>query len=234
MGCGESKQAVATENTLTKTKSSTKNSLQNNPPLEISTNDENLKENEIIDAIKEETTTLPEKKGKENENENSEEKKENMSKKTENEKEKEIEKVEAVVVVEENKGEAKNEEFNGENERLIVKDSAPDNLSSPKKETTESVISGKSDHDSPRAKDNVSDAEGKEKEIEANSNKEKEEDIKVDEGKELAPADETKSPAADETKSFGEEKTPAAKHSPSEEGDAQIVKTQAIKSIPVP
>ncbi|GER50110.1 ethylene-dependent gravitropism-deficient andyellow-green-like 2 [Striga asiatica] len=44
MGCGESKQAVATENTLTKSKS--KNSDKNDPPIEKpANNDNNVKNN---------------------------------------------------------------------------------------------------------------------------------------------------------------------------------------------
>ncbi|KAI3469429.1 hypothetical protein Pfo_026092 [Paulownia fortunei] len=257
MGCGESKHAVATENTLTKSKSKSKN-VENNPPLEKATGDGNVnadevqdsgignvKENEIPDAIKEEPQ--PDN-GKETEN--AEEGKENPKKTDEKEKgiddhgngesgvEGKVEeregKLEAapVVVVEGNKEESKNEELKGEKEdyvckkeevevgqegqdRVISHDS-PNHFFSPKKdheETIESIISdgisGKSDYYSPRAKGNVSDGkvegndavEGKEKDVEANSNKEKEEALKVDEGKESVPAK--------ETKSSGEEKTPA-------------------------
>ncbi|KAL6581879.1 hypothetical protein OROMI_005893 [Orobanche minor] len=194
MGCGESKQAVATENTLAKSKSK---NLENNPPIEKPANDvaghveTNVKENgkKIIDADKKESEG-----GSENSPSNKKDDKET------NVKESGVD--ENVVVVEENIN--KNNDDDNDNEellkggakekQLLVSDESPKEKDDHEVETIESIISegipGKSDYYSPRAKGHA------EKDAEAKLDKEKvtEEVLKVDEGKAVAtPTDETKS-----------------------------------------
>ncbi|KAL6517184.1 hypothetical protein OROHE_017890 [Orobanche hederae] len=200
MGCGESKQAVATENTLAKSKSK---NLENNPPIEKPTNDvagdveTNVKENgkKNCDADKKEfeggSEKSPSKKKDDKETNGGGDVKESGVD-------------ENVVVVEENI--KKDNDDDDDNEELLKGGAKEKQLlvsnESPKEkddhdhevETIESIISegisGKSDYYSPRAKGH------EEKDAEAKLNKEKvtEEVLKVDEGKAVAtPTDETKS-----------------------------------------
>lgn len=138
MGCGESKHAVATENTITKSKSRS-NNAEKTPPVNEDTKfggdvnvnevknpgDGKVKENEIPGAIKREETAEEGKgesektDGKEKENDGHGNGESGVGGKVE-EREGKLGAA-AVVVVEENKGESKNEGLKGGKEELKVK-----------------------------------------------------------------------------------------------------------------
>ncbi|KAL6548475.1 hypothetical protein OROGR_008896 [Orobanche gracilis] len=207
MGCGESKQAVATENTLVKSQSK---NLENNRPIEKPANDvpgyveTNVKENgkKIGDADKKESEggieNIPSKKTDDEESNGG----------GGNVKESGVD--ENVVVMEENIKKKKNDDDDdddddhegllkgGEKEKqLLVSNESPkeNDDHDHEVETIESIISegisGRSDYYSPRAKGH------EEKDAEAKLNKEKVSEevvLKVDEGKAMeTPTDETKS-----------------------------------------
>ncbi|XP_073025966.1 uncharacterized protein [Primulina eburnea] len=201
MGCGKSKQAVATDNTVTKTKSS--NSIKiNNPVVEKATEEENVQEfgnvkkNDGPDALikkveyTENIETKENTKEKDGADGNGESQADDKAKKVE----------EGEKFVENEQG------------KLNSDDHSPRNFLSPirdQEETIESIISegisGKSEYYSPHAKGHVHEqktewndaVEGK-----AKAKIKNEEGNKVEEGKEVVIMDETK-----ESASTGEEKT---------------------------
>ncbi|KAL9161393.1 hypothetical protein ABFS82_07G018800 [Erythranthe guttata] len=218
MGCGKSKHAIATENTLVKSKSKGKSVETNNNTITIDGNvqetGENkiLKENEIhadvIDKDEGRVEPLPEEKPKEAEKIADG----NMIKKIDENNEEKFEAVASVVAaVDESKNEVL---INGEKKDDVGVDH----------EVKENTVS----HDFPVMDESA---------LEANSDKEKEEAIEVDECKEVvAPASvetessaeekvlasvetessvEEKVPASDETESSVEEKVPASKETES-------------------
>ncbi|KAL7144525.1 hypothetical protein ABFS83_07G018200 [Erythranthe nasuta] len=200
MGCGKSKHAIATENTLVKSKSKGKSVETNNNTTTIDGNvqetGENkfVKENEIhadvIDKEEGRVEPLPEEKPKEAEKIADG----NVIKKIDENNEEKLEAVAPVVA------EAVDESKN----KVLINGEKKDNVEIDHVEKENTVS-----HDFP-VKD--------ESALEANSDKEKEEAIEVDECKEVvaAASDETepsveeKVPASDETESSVEEKVPAS------------------------
>ncbi|KAL3648871.1 hypothetical protein CASFOL_005274 [Castilleja foliolosa] len=198
MGCGESKQAVSTENTLIKSKSKAKKSENiNNLPVEKpTTNDDDDDDPNVNNANAGENV-------KENEKIPLMEKENDHSIKKDDEKEKQVldhgDNQESgpkkpadkpVSVVEENiKGDSKNDELKGgENENVTHEN-----------ETIESIVSdGKSDYYSSYPKGHVSEGNTEENDADDKLYK-KEEVLKVEEVKVLSrPTDEPK-PSENET-----------------------------------
>ncbi|KAL7105009.1 hypothetical protein ACP275_07G018500 [Erythranthe tilingii] len=223
MGCGKSKHAIATENTLVKSKSKGKSVETNNNTTTIDGNvHENLvqetgenkivKENEIhadvIDKDEGRVEPLPEEKPKEAEKIADG----NVIKKIDEDNEEKLEAVASSVAeaVDESKHEVL---INGEKKDDVGVDHV-------EKEHTVS-------HDFP-VKD--------ESALEANSDKEKEEAIEVDECKETESSVYEKVPASDETESSVEEKVPASDETESsvEEKVPASGKTESSEEEKVP
>ncbi|XP_075487275.1 uncharacterized protein LOC142526638 isoform X1 [Primulina tabacum] len=201
MGCGKSKQAVATDNTVTITKSS--NSIKiNNPVVEKATEEENVQEfgnvkkNDSPDALikkveyNENIETKENTKEKDGADGNGESRADDKAKKVE----------EGEKFVENEQG------------KLNSDDHSPRNFLSPIRDQEETIefiisegISGKSEYYSPRAKGHVHEQKTEWNDAvegEAKAKKKNEEGNKVEEGKEVVIMDETK-----ESASTGEEKT---------------------------